>query len=131
MRLRRAASVALALMLVGIGGCEDDVRGPGTLDLRVSASVPLGAAVVEVVGEGVTGVEQPATGWVELVPVAPQGDTPVHRLVVIQEQVGVLAVRLRVTDVETVRPTVTVIEASDGNDQALASPASVRATIER
>lgn len=128
--LRRLGLPTLVAALLA-AGCGDDPSGPGALELRASASVPLGSAVIELEGEGLRGVDQPATGWVELVPVAPRNGVPVHRLVVIREEAGVLAVRLQVTDVETVRPVVTVIEAADAADQLLPSPTAVQVSIER
>lgn len=128
--LRGLGLPVLAAALLA-AGCGDDPEGPGALELRASASVPLGAAVIELEGEGLQGVEQPASGWVELVPVAPRNGVPVHRLVVIREQAGALAVRLQVTDVETVRPVVTVIEAADAADQLLPSPTAVQVSIHR
>jgi hypothetical protein len=110
-------------------GCSDDPSGPGTLDLVIRGPVPLGAAVVQITGMGVIGVDQPAVGWAELVPMAPVGSTPVHRLVLVQEQAGELRVRLRVVDVAALPPVVSVIEAADQADVPLASLSSVEARI--
>lgn len=128
--LRRFGLLSAIVPALALAGCSDDPSGPGALELRVSANVALGAAVVELEGEGLRSVEQPASGWVELVPVAPRAGVPVHRLVVIREEPGVLAVRLQVTDVATVRPVATVLDASDGNDQSLPSLSSVRVSID-
>lgn len=126
----RCGVLLVSLGALAAAGCSDDPKGPGDLELRVSAPVPLGAAVIELEGEGLQGVEQPATGWVELVPVAPRAGVPVHRLVVIREAPGPLAVRLQVTDVETVRPVAVVLEAADGNNAPLPSLASVEVAID-
>lgn len=126
----RAWGVGLALALA-VSGCSDDPAGPGTVDLAIRGPVPLGAAVVELVGAGIEGVEQPAQGWAELVPMPPDGSTPVHRLVVIQERPGELAVRLRVADVESVLLAATVVEASDQADAVLPSLSGVEVRVRR
>lgn len=122
--------LALTLLIVG-AACSDDPDGPGTVDLVIRAPVPLGAAVVELVGEGIQGMEQPAQGWSELVPLAPDGTTPVHRVVVIQEEPGQLTVRLRVTDVQDVRPVTTVVEATDAADEPVTPLSQVEVVIRR
>ncbi len=116
---------------IGATACGEDPSGPGSVDLVVRGPVPLGAAVVELVGEGVRGIEQPAVGWAELVPVAPIGSTPVHRLVLIQEQPGDLRVRVEVVDVAAPLPTATVLEASDAADAPIANPASAEVALTR
>lgn len=123
-------TVVLALLAWG-AACSDDPEGPGTVEMVVRGPVPLGAAVVELVGEGIEGVDQAAVGWSELVPVAPQGSTPVHRLVVIQEEPGDLVVRLRVRDVQAVQPVTTVVEATDQADAPLPSLSGVEVSIRR
>ncbi len=131
-RLRLVGALALALPLAVLtSACSDDPSGPGTVDLIVRADVALGAAVVELMGAGVVGVEQPAVGWVELVPMAVSGSTPVHRLVVVQDAPGELHLRVRVADVAGLLPTVTVIEAADQSDALLTSLAAVEATFRR
>lgn len=117
------------LAALGSIGCSDDPSGPGTLELLIRGPVPLGAAVVQITGAGVTGVDQPSVGWAELVPMAPAGSTPVHRLVLVQEQAGELRIRVRVLDVAAIPPVVSVIEASDQADLPLASLSSVEARI--
>lgn len=123
-----ALRVAVFLVAFAVAGCSDDPEGPGTLVLRVSGA-PLGAVVIELEGEGLRGVEQPATGWAELVPVAPRDGRPVHRLVVIRTVPGEITARLAVTDVATVRPVATVLEAAGGDDRLVSSTASLRISI--
>lgn len=131
MTIRRVLRALVVAASMAGAACSDDPDGPGMIDLVVRAPVPLGAAVVELVGEGVEGIDQPAVGWSELVPVAPSGSTPVHRLVVIQEEPGELVVRLRVADVQDVRPVTTVIEATDQADAPLPSLSDVEVLIRR
>jgi hypothetical protein len=119
----------LAALSLALTGCSDDPSGPGTIALTVRGPIALGAALVEIVGEGVRGVEQPAVGWAELVPVAPAGSTPVHRLILIQDEPGELSVRLEVVDVAAPYPVATVIEATDQADAPVPSPASIEAVI--
>lgn len=125
----RPAFAVAAVVLAG--GCSDDPSGPGWVDLVVSAPVPLGAAVVQISGSGVEEFEQPAQGWFELVPMPPSGTTPVHRVVVIQEQPGELRLRVRVADLDAPLPSASVMEATDASDAPLASLASVEASLRR
>ena len=123
-----------AVLLVSVAfaaACSDDPRGPGTLDLVVRGGAPLGAAVVQITGAGVTGAEGIAPGWVELIPVAPSGSTPVHRLVVVQETAGDLRVRLAVSDVSAPPPRVVVVEASDRFDLPVVNPGSLEVAFGR
>ncbi len=130
-RMVRHVLGALTVVSLAAAGCSDDPSGPGTINLTVRGAMPLGAAVVELVGEGLRGVEQPAVGWAELVPVAPLGTTPVHRLILIQEEPGELRIRLKVTDVAAPFPVATVIEATDQADEPVASPTSIEALVRR
>jgi hypothetical protein len=127
----RIASALLTVLLVAAGGCSDDPSGPGTIDLMVRGPVPLGAALVELVGEGLRGVEQPAVGWAELVPVAPAGSTPVHRLILIQDAPGDLRIRLEVVDVAAPYPVATVLDATDQADAPVPSPAGIEVLLRR
>jgi hypothetical protein len=124
----------VAALLLGVllaAGCSDDPSGPGTLDLVVSGPAPLGAAVIQITGAGVTGADGALPGWVELVPVAPAGSTPVHRLVVVQETAGDLRVRLAVVDVSAPPPRAVVVEASDRFDLPVANPGSLEVAFGR
>ena len=111
--------------------CSDDPRGPGTLELVVRGPAPLGAAVVQITGSGVTGAEGAVPGWVELIPVAPSGSTPVHRLVIVQEAAGDLRVRLAVSDVSALPPRAVVLEASDRFDLPVVNPGSLEVAFGR
>jgi hypothetical protein len=124
-RLRGLSRWATAAFVIALAGCSDDPDGPGTLDLVVRGPAPLGAAVVQITGAGVTGADTAAPGWVELVPVAPSGSTPVHRLVIVQETAGELRVRLGVSDVSAPPPQVSVLQASDRFDLPVVNPGSL------
>ena len=127
----RLVRFALVLALIWTAACSDDPSGPGTIDLVIRGPAPLGAAVVQITGSGVSGVDAIASGWVELIPVAPSGSTPVQRLVVVQQEAGDLKVRLRVTDVAAPPPRATVIEASDRCDLPVVNPGSLQVSFGR
>lgn len=130
-RGRRGTPLGLAILACAALACSDEPSGPGTVDLTVRGAVPLGAAIVELVGEGIRGVDQEAAGWAELVPIAPVGSTPVHRLILIQDQPGDLRIGLEVLDVAAELPIATVVEATDEADAPVPSPASIEAIVRR
>lgn len=128
--VRGTVSVALALALAACG--DDDPSGPGTLTLTVEASVPLGAAVLELRGDGLVSASPLGAGWTHLEQVAGGGSgSDVHRLVLVQQQSGMLSAELEVTDVAAPMPVVGVLLASDAADLPLASLADVEVRVRR
>ena len=122
----------LALLAVGVWACSDDPSGRGTVTLTVQAGTPLGAAVVEIRGDGVLGAEPITAGWAHLELVAGGGEqAEMHRLVLVQDQEGTLSAELELEDVGAPLPTVSVVLASDGSDLPLASLAGVEARVRR
>lgn len=123
-RLRLAGLLLAGLLVVAGSACSDDPSGPGTFDVVVKAGVPLGAAVVELEGAPVDGVDEPARGWTSLRRVGPDR----YRLMIIAETPGDLVASIRVPDVSGPLPTASVVDASDQVNSRLVigGPATVQ-----
>lgn len=132
MSARRWGRVAALLALLPLAAaCSDDgPSGAGTVTLTVEAGQPLGGAVLDLRGGTVESVEPLSSGWAILEPLPGQGSEVAHRLLVVQEQAGVLTAKLRVTDRERL-PSVTVLQASGADDRPLAALGGVEARIRR
>lgn len=112
---RRILGILGLAATVALAACSDDPQGPGTITLTVDAAAPLGAAVLDLRGGGIEGVEEPAAGWAVLRPLATSG----HRLLVVAEQAGDLVVRIRVADLDAPLPRATLLQASGQDDRAI------------
>jgi hypothetical protein len=112
----------VVLVLGGLAACSDEPSGPGEVDVVVEAAVPLGAAVVELIGGPVDGVEQPAAGWTSLARTGPDR----YRLVVIAEEPGTLVAAIRVPDVGGPLPTASVVDATGAQDARVGGAANAR-----
>ena len=122
--------LGLVLVAGAFASCSDEPSGPGTVTLTVQASVPLGAAVVELRGAGVHAVRSMASGWVVMDRVA--GETgEVRRLAIVQTQPGMLSVEVDLADLGADFPSLTVVGASDANDLPLPSLGGVRASFQK
>ncbi len=132
-RLERAARLALlALVTLAGAACSDDPSGPGTLTLTVEGPLPLGAAVIELRGDGIESAEPLTAGWTHLEQVAGgQGQVAVHRLVLVQQASGTLSATLRVDDVGRDPPAATVLLASDGSDLPVSSLDGIAVRVRR
>lgn len=130
-RVGRGGSYRLAVLLLGVlagvGACKDEPSGPGTIDVVVRASVPLGAAVVELNGAPVDGVDEPARGWASLATVGPER----YRLMIIAETPGTLVASVRVPDVAGPLPTASVVDVTDQVDSRLVIGGPATVTVRR
>jgi hypothetical protein len=126
---RSARGVALALLLAG-GACDSGPKGPGFLQASIEGPVPLGAAIVEVQGEGVLGFEGAGSTHVFEAPGTPS-DPTVHRLVLIGETPGDLRFKVQVQEVRDRPPSATIIQASGADDIPLASVQAFQVNIVR
>lgn len=126
-RRHRGLGWLVAVLVAAASACSDDPSGPGTFDVSVTASVPLGAAVVELEGAAVDGVEAPARGWAELRQVGPER----YRLMIIAEVPGELVASIRVPDVAAPLPTASVVQATDQVDSPVPSGAGASARVRR
>ena len=122
-----AAGLAVFLM-----GCSDSPSGPGVVDVRIDADVPLGAVVLEVVGAGIVSVEGDPGGWTAAaLPDIPAGESATFRVVAVADLPGALDLQLAVEDMGRRLPLVTVVEASDASDLPLQNLESVAVTVRR
>ena len=123
----RAPFAALALLLGLLAGCDSGPEGPGFLTARIDGPTPLGAAVIEVTGAGVTGFEGAQTTHV----IPREKGVGVHRVVLIGEAAGDLIFQIGVQDVRATPPVATVLSAADGQNQPLGSVQAFRVQIAR
>jgi hypothetical protein len=125
--VRAVRSAALAL-LVSSAACDSGPKGPGVLTGTIEGPIPLGAAIVEVQGEGVLGFEPAGTTHVFDTP----SDEPgVHRIVLIGETPGDLPFKVRVQEMRDRPPTATIIQASGADDIPLATVQAFQVHIVR
>jgi hypothetical protein len=128
--IRRAwaiRSVACAALWTA-AACDSGPKGPGFLTGTIEGPVPLGAAIVEVQGEGVLGFEAAGTTHVFDSP----GDQPgVHRIVLIGETPGDLPFKVQVQEMRDRPPTATIIQASGADDIPLATVQAFQVHIVR
>ena len=109
---RTARALALAALL-GAAACDD---GPGTWTAAVEGPGPVGAALVEVRGDGVRGFEGAGDSRVFADPSPSRGGG--WRVVVVSPS-GSAAFRIRVADGEGPRPAVTLLSAADVADRSV------------
>lgn len=102
-----------AFLLVGCG--DDGPSGPGTVRAIVEAPTPMGGAIVELRGSGISGIRGAGT---TVFSSAVGSDGSVHRVVVVRESSGSLSFDFDLSDVGTL-PRGTVVEAVDGSDDPL------------
>jgi hypothetical protein len=120
-------SVALAVLWAATA-CDSGPKGPGFLTGTIEGPVPLGAAIVEVQGEGVLGFEAAGTTHVFSTP----SDQPgVHRVVLIGETPGDLPFKVQVQEMRDRPPSATIIQASGADDIPLATTQAFQVHIVR
>lgn len=118
------------ILVLGVSACEKD-RGPGTLELEVSAAVPLGAVLLELRGKGIEGVDPISGGWIEGHPFTDAGGAEGYRIVAVLQAPGGFRIGVRVADLDDRLPRVDVVEASGAYDQPVQPVGSVEAKIRR
>jgi hypothetical protein len=116
----------LAGVTLLLGACGDDPPGPEELRLVTTDTVVLGAAVIELSGEGIVGVRGPAGVDVVYSPIDGDGEKslPRVRVVAILDTPGTLTLTVDVARAGAPLPGATVIQAS-GPDDALLRPAQL------
>lgn len=127
--LRRHRSLGAVALLAGLlaAGCDSGPEGPGFLTARIEGPTPLGAAVVEVTGAGVTGFEGAQSTHV----IPRETGVGVHRVVLIGETPGELVFQVGVQDVRAAPPVATVLSAADAQNQPLSSLQAFQVQIAR
>ena len=124
---RKSGRLVALLVLLAAAACDSGPKGPGFLTATIEGPVPLGAAIVEVQGEGVLGFEGAGTTHVFTTP----GEPGVHRVVLIGEQPGDLRFKVQVQEVRDRPPSATIIQASGGDDIPLATVQAFQVNIVR
>jgi hypothetical protein len=119
--------LAALVALLAAAACDSGPKGPGFLTATIEGPVPLGAAIVEVQGEGVLGFEGAGTTHVFTTP----GELGVHRVVLIGEQPGDLRFKVQVQEVRDRPPSATIIQASGADDIPLPTAQAFQVTIVR
>ncbi len=132
MRTLGKVSLSLAL-LAAVAGCGGDSgsgpSGPGTVTAQISAPVPLSAAVIEVVGEGITGAR--AVGGDQVVGTS-VGGTPStgYRVVVFPDAPGTVRLSLDVEDVGA-SYTASVVSAADADGELVTGVGGLTVSVSR
>jgi hypothetical protein len=119
-----AAALALATFL---SSCDSGPKGPGFLSASVEGPIPLGAAIVEVHGDGVIGFEGAGGTHVFSAPSQPG----IHRVVLVGETPGELAFRVQVQELRDGAPSATVVSAAGGDNIPLATVQAFQVRIAR
>jgi hypothetical protein len=111
----------LAALAVGVlGACDSDPSGPGAFLARASAP-GLGAVVLEVEGQGITGFA--GRGSTRVYSAAVPSRPRVHRVVLVDAVGGEIGFDIQVEDVGMERPVVTVVQAAGTDNRSLSSGA--------
>ena len=117
-RVGRALVLALGAGLV-LGACSEDDAGPGVIEIVVGGEIPVGGVVVELVGDGILGVQNRAGLTAAMETRTVSGAQPEVRIVAVQEVPGPLILRLDVARAGASLPTATVVQASSEDDALL------------
>jgi hypothetical protein len=120
-----------ALVVVGatfVAACDSGPKGPGALSATVNGSQTLGAAVLEVTGDGVEGFE--GQGDTQVYSASLGGQPVRHRVVLVSASGGPIHFGIRVTDRGSVVPAATVLTAASTANVTIA-PAGLTVAIER
>jgi hypothetical protein len=124
---RRTAAAALVAMASLYTACDSGPKGPGFLSATVEGPIPLGAAIVEVQGEGVIGFEGAGGTHLFSAPAQPGS----HRVVLVGETPGALGFRVQVQELRDAAPSATVVSAAGGDNIPLATVQAFQVRIVR
>lgn len=113
--MSRLVGILTLAALLGVGACDD---GPGSWTATVEGPVAVGAALVEVRGEGITGFE--GAGDSQVFPDPTPATRGVRRVVVVSPS-GAVSFRITVEDAATAPPAITLVSAADLASQPLAA----------
>lgn len=127
MKIRAAAALALASLVVVSAACDSEPGGPGTLVVNVTGA-PLGGAVLQIVGPGIRGFEGLGNTQVYAAPIAsnPNG----HRVMLVNTIGSDLRFEIQVDDIGMEDPVMTVVSAA-GTDNLTLLTAGIEARVER
>lgn len=130
-RCRRILWGSALLLTATLAACTDKDPGPGVVEVVVSDNVPLGAVVVEVTGEGITGVQDIPGGWTEGHARTNGNAMPSYRVIAVASEAGEIAIRLDTERSGAPLPTAEVLEASDALDHPLANLLFTEAVVRK
>ncbi|RMH12659.1 MAG: hypothetical protein D6701_13250 [Gemmatimonadetes bacterium] len=126
-RYARLLGVAAALLVAAACG-DGGPSGPGNLEASVDGgSLALGAAVIQVTGQGITGFG--GAGGTRVF--SNQTGPTTHRVVVVGQTPGRLNFTIAVEDRGAGLPTLAVVEAVDGANADVQDVASLKASVSR
>ncbi len=123
---RAAVGLVLALALT-MGACDSGPSGPGTITAFASGP-SVGGVVLEVQGAGIQGFT--ARGSTRVYSAAVAGREATHRVILITPDPGEMVVDIDVDDLGMEDPTVRVVSAANGSNQAIAT-SNVTVRVER
>lgn len=124
--LKRIGRAALLGLAVAATACDSGPKGPGFVSATIEGPIPLGAAIVEVHGEGVIGFEGAGSTHVFSAPIQAG-----HRVVLVGDTPGDLAFKVRVQELRDGLPSATVVSASGADDIPLATVQAFQVRIVR
>lgn len=130
-RWRRILWGGALLLTATLAACTDKDAGPGVVEVVVSDNFPLGAVVVEVTGEGITGVQDIPGGWTEGHARTNGNAMPSYRVIAVAPEAGEITIRLDTERAGAPLPTAEVLEASDGADRPLLNLLFTEAVVRR
>lgn len=126
--MKRHALACVAGIVLALSACDSGPSGPGAIT-AFATGPSVGGVVLEVQGAGIRGFTARGSSRVYSAPVA--GRTPpTHRVVVITPDPGEMVLDIDVEDLGMEGPTVRVVSAANGANQAIAA-SNVTVRLER
>lgn len=125
--MRRFVSGLAAAAIVALSACDSGPRGPGTITAFATGPSVAGV-VLEVQGAGIQGFT--ARGSSRVYSAAVEGRAATHRVVIITPDAGEMVVDIEVDDLGMEDPTIRVLSAANGANEAITRP-DVTVRLER
>jgi hypothetical protein len=127
--MSRKPLAVLALLVATLSAaCDSGPDGPGVLPATVTGAPNLGAAVLEVTGNGIEAFE--GSGDTQAYSASLGGEPARHRVVLVSSVGGALHFGIRVVDRGSVAPVITVVSAADADNVPL-PPGGLQVNVER
>lgn len=125
--MRRLLTLAAAFSVIVVSACDSGPSGPGSITAFASGP-SVGGVVLEVQGAGIRGFT--ARGSSRVYSASVEGRAATHRVIVITPEPGEMAVDIEVDDLGMEGPTIRVVSAANGANQAIAA-SNVTVRVER
>lgn len=120
----------LSVLLVGPWGCDSGLEGPGELQAALQGPVPaLGAALLEVKGQGITGFSSSDDARIFWAPLSFPDNT--YRVLVVRPTPGTLRFLVAVQDRGGPKPSASVIQVVTGDNLPIAVTDQYRVVFSR